>query len=104
MKRNLTFVALALVVGLGVASSAEAQVFVRAPFVRVQVGGGVWVRAPFVNLWVPPGPAYYGPRVYAGPPAVYVPPMPRLVDSPPVQSVEPQTLPAPAQRPSPPCP
>ena len=36
------------------ASDAQAQVFVRAPFVRVQVGPGVWVRAPFVNLFVPP--------------------------------------------------
>src|SRR6516164_4840067 len=53
-------------------STASAQVFVRAPFVRVQTGPGVWVRAPFVNLFVPPPPAYY---VYP-PPGTFVPPPP----------------------------
>jgi outer membrane biosynthesis protein TonB len=88
MKRNLALIA-GLVLGLGLASTAEAQVFVRAPFVRVQVGGGVWVRAPFVNLWVPPGPGYYGPRYYA-PPVMFAPPAPTVVQSPPPQTIEPQ--------------
>ena len=50
------------------ASSASAQVFVRAPFVRVETGGpaGTYIRAPFVNLYIPvgPPPPYYIP----GPP------------------------------------
>jgi hypothetical protein len=105
MKRHLAILALALTVGLGLASAAEAQVFVRAPFVRVQVGGGVWVRAPFVNLWLPPGPAYYaGPGVYVPPPAVFTPPVPRVVESPsPPQSDPSQPQPAPQQpQPAPP--
>jgi hypothetical protein len=54
---------------LGWTSSSDAQVFVRAPFVRVFVGGpGVGVRAPFVNLWLPN--ATYPPSV------MYVPPPP----------------------------
>jgi hypothetical protein len=58
---------LALAGILGWTSSGEAQVFVRAPFVRVFVGGpGVGVRAPFVNLWLPN--AAYPPSV------MYVPP------------------------------
>jgi hypothetical protein len=99
MKRHLAILALALTVGLGLASAAEAQVFVRAPFVRVQVGGGVWVRAPFVNLWLPPGPAYYaGPGVYVAPPAVFTPPVPRVVESPsPPQADPSQPQPAPQQ-------
>jgi hypothetical protein len=73
------FVALA---GLFLCCSATpAQVSVRAPFVRVDVGppgGGVHVRAPFVNVNVPP--RYYSPPVAAYPvqqvpvqPAPYVP-------------------------------
>ncbi len=54
------------------ASSASAQVFVRAPFVRVETGGpaGTYIRAPFVNLYIPAGPppGYFGP-----PPGYYVP-------------------------------
>ena len=38
------------------ASVASADVEVRVPFVRVQVGGGVRVRAPFVNLYFPGTP------------------------------------------------
>jgi hypothetical protein len=94
MMRNLTLVALTLVVGLSLASIAEAQVFVRAPFVRVQVGGGVYVRAPFVNLWIPPPPVYYVPNAY-------VPAMPRVVESPMPQSVEPQPQTVPQQQPVP---
>jgi hypothetical protein len=48
-----------------------AQVTIRAPFVRVQVGGpGVHVRAPFVNLFVPSTPdVHVTPRVHLMPPA-----------------------------------
>src|SRR5688500_396838 len=46
---------------LAFAAVADAQVYVRAPFVRVGVGPGVYVRAPFVNLYVPSGPRYYDP-------------------------------------------
>ncbi len=53
MKTFLSAAAMSLAVGLVPASTAQAQVFVRAPFVRVQVGGGVYVRAPFVNLYIP---------------------------------------------------
>jgi hypothetical protein len=99
MKRNLALVALALVVGLGLASTAEAQVFVRAPFVRVQVGGGVYVRAPFVNLWIPPPPIYVAPApTYMAPAPVFVPPLPRVVESPPPQK-EPQSDPQPQPAP-----
>ncbi len=102
MKRNLALLALTGVGVLVVASTSQAQVFVRAPFVRVQVGGGVYVRAPFVNLWVPPPVYYAAPGYYYGEPNVYVPPMPRVVESPP-SSGEPQRqlLPAPQGTPLP---
>ena len=58
---RLSILAAALVLSAG--STASAQVIVRAPFVRVEVGpGGTFVRAPFV-------------RYYAGPP-IYVTPAP----------------------------
>ena len=100
MKRNLALLALTVVGVFGLASSAQAQVFVRAPFVRVQVGGGVYVRAPFVNLWVPPPVYYSAPGYYYGAPNVYVPPMPRVVESPP-PSGEPQPQVAPPLQPAP---
>jgi len=62
MKRTMILsLAIALSM-LGVVSTSNAQVLIRAPFVRVAVGDGVAVRAPFVNLFIPPsnGP-YYGP-------------------------------------------
>ena len=93
MKRFLGYAALALIIGTGAISSADAQVFVRAPFVRVQVGGGVYVRAPFVNLYVPPRPVIMAP--YMPPPVTYAPPMPRLVESPPPQVIPPQPAPQP---------
>src|SRR5947209_3809312 len=93
MRRRLSIMAVTMVAVLGLASVAEAQVFVRAPFVRVQVGGGVYVRAPFVNLWVPPPPFYYAQ------PNIYVPAMPRVVESPAPQLLEPQ--PDPQQQPAP---
>ncbi len=76
-----------------------------APFVRVQVGGGVYVRAPFVNLWVPPPPIYVGPPNYASPPNyaapsnyvappnAFVPPSPRVVESSPPPLAESQPVP-----------
>jgi hypothetical protein len=100
MPRNLALFALALVMGLGLASVAHAQVFVRAPFVRVQVGGGVWVRAPFVNLWVPPAPIYYGPPVYVAPSTSYTAPAPRVADMPAPQTTEPPPVSTQPQLPS----
>lgn len=81
MKRTLILGVGVLAAWLGVVSSSQAQVFVRAPFVRVAVGNGVAVRAPFVNLYVPgDGPVYYspfGPRVvFLPPPPVVAQPMP----------------------------
>jgi hypothetical protein len=59
---SICFLAL---VGVFVGESAgRAQVFVRAPFVRVYVGNGVYVRAPFFsysNMWASPGPAVAEP-------------------------------------------
>ena len=67
----------ALVLG---ADTASAQLRIRAPFVRVDVNGGVYVRAPFVNLFIPGGrpPVYVEPP----PPPAFVPPAPRLLDEP----------------------
>ena len=73
---SMGFIAAGFVLGT---SLAEAQVSVRAPFVRVQVGGpGVYVRAPFVNIFVPSNPP-----VYVLPPQgpVFIPPPPRPVDN-----------------------
>jgi hypothetical protein len=67
MKRISIISAATLTAILATAAIASAQVFVRAPFVRVQVGGpGVYVRAPFVNLFLPGGP----PPVYVVPESV----------------------------------
>jgi len=68
------------------AAPANAQVFVGAPFVRVETGSGVYVRAPFVRLWIPNGP----------PPAYFVAPPPRpveIVPPPPVVYLRPNTGP-----------
>ena len=93
MKRSF-LIGVAAVIGLlGVAATSHAQVFIRAPFVRVGVGvnDGVSVRAPFVNLYVPGDPQplygpYYTPTgqiyysrtpiIYGAPPPVIVAPMP----------------------------
>lgn len=108
MTRLFTLGGLALVAGLGMAPQTQAQVFVRAPFVRVQVGGGgVFVRAPFANVFVPPPPVFMGPRfsyappVYSQPAPVFVAPAPRIVTPtyvapnqyvPPSQYIEPQNI------------
>ncbi len=58
------------------ATGATAQVYVRAPFVRVQTGPGVAVQAPFVDIFIPPaGPVIApGPVYVVPPPSVYIPP------------------------------
>jgi hypothetical protein len=104
MRRNLMLATAIGMAWLGVVSASEAQVFVRAPFVRVSVGGGVSVRAPFVNLYVPDGgPAYYspfGPRVVVLPPPVVVQPMPPGKESFPVPPPQPlpEQIPPPLQQ------
>jgi len=76
MKRTVILGAAVVAGLLGVVSASQAQVFVRAPFVRVGVGDGVYVRAPFVNLYVPPSGPVYGPRIVYLPPPIVVPAMP----------------------------
>jgi hypothetical protein len=100
MKRTLILSAAVLISWLGFVSASQAQVFVRAPFVRVWVGDGVGVRAPFVNLYVPHSGPVYGP-IY-GPRVIYVPP-PIVVQSQPavVQPMPPATEPVPAPQPPP---
>jgi hypothetical protein len=72
------------------ASVALGQIVIRAPFVRVEIGGGVSVRAPFVNLntrrtyALPAAPAPVRERV----------PTP-VPDPPPDDSSEPQPVVAP---------
>jgi len=97
MKRALIFTA-TLTGILGLATASHAQVFIRAPFVRVGVGDGVSVRAPFVNLWIPPDGPYYGPGVY-GPRVYYMPPPGVAVQQPPAQQFPP--TPQPVQPPPP---
>lgn len=88
MKRISIMSAATVTAILATAATASAQVFVRAPFVRVQVGGpGVYVRAPFVNLFVPGGP----PPVYVVPESV-VAPQPFVAPAP-AQQAEPIPLP-----------
>jgi hypothetical protein len=94
MKRILIVCTAVALSFFGAASISSAQVFIRAPFVRVGVGDGVYVRAPFVNLYVPDGPYYgpvYGPRIVTLPPPVVVVPQP--APAPPV--IQPQAPPAP---------
>ena len=45
MRRTWTLGTVALIAWLGFASAGQAQVLIRAPFVRVGVGDGVYVRA-----------------------------------------------------------
>jgi hypothetical protein len=82
-------------------SMSEAQVIIRAPFVRVYAGDGVAVRAPFVNLYIPgDGPVVYGPRVIYMPPPVVVAPQAQPQSFPP----PPQPVPAPDAKNAPPQP
>jgi hypothetical protein len=85
---------------IAVAADAQAQVFVRAPFVRVQVGPGVWVRAPFVNLFLPSAaPIYAYPPAYVVPaaPGVESIPQPGLADATPPAPSAKLAVPAPLQ-------
>ncbi len=89
MKRIL-FVGVLALAGWAIdATAASAQVYVRAPFVRVQTGPGLFVQAPFVTIAVPPAPLYVLP-----PPSIYVPPAAN--PAPPIQ-----ILPQPALAPPP---
>jgi len=80
MIRNMAVCAAALVVVVGYNAPAQAQVRVRAPFVEVDVNGGVRVRAPFVNLWIPSARVV----VPAQPAAAPIPGDPVAVPAPPV--------------------
>jgi hypothetical protein len=74
---------------LTAATPSQAQVFVRAPFVRVFVGPGVSVRAPFVDINIPPRPFIVMPA-----PSQYIPPQPKVV---PNEYVPPQPRVAPKE-------
>lgn len=80
MRRCIMLVGIGLAAGV-FAAEAQAQVFVRAPFVRVVVGPEVQIRAPFVNLRIPTGGYYYssppGPTFL--PPTIHYPPAPPAV-------------------------
>ncbi len=97
---------------LGFAPAAFAQVYVRAPFVRVQVGGGVYVRAPFVSLYVPTGPRYYflpsePPSSSFSPPTPMLEELPRPALTPPMpkaRSAVPERLDLGEKTPTPPPP
>src|SRR5437764_5648841 len=93
MKRTMLLTAAVLIGWLGWVSASQAQVFVRAPFVRVGVGDGVYVRAPFVNLYVPPSGPVYGPRVVYLPPTIVVPSMPPASESVPLPKAPPKVDP-----------
>ncbi len=90
------------------ASWGQAQVVVRAPFVRVEVGGpGVQVRAPFVNLFFPNGPQP-GPGGFIPPPGpggiFFAPPsqpLPLTDLQPPTPPTNPMPPAAPEQSPAP---
>lgn len=75
MVRNASF-GLGMLAALALPAAADAQVHVRAPFVRVDVGApGVHVRAPFVNLFIARRPRYHPPPapVIIAPPAIPAP-------------------------------
>jgi hypothetical protein len=94
---------------------ADAQVFIRAPFVQVETGQGVYVRAPFVRLYIPNNPPTYmvrpGPGVQIVPapaaPPIFVPGNPPAVmppaaeapapNLPQPQMVQPNIAPTPPQ-------
>jgi hypothetical protein len=106
MKRTMILSTAVLLGWLGLVSATQAQVFIRAPFVRVAVGDGVSVRAPFVNLWIPGDGPYYGPAYgpvygpgYYGPRVVYSP-QPGVVQQQQPQSFNPPT-PQPVPQPQP---
>jgi len=83
MFRAISLGLLALTGVLAIPAPAPAQVFVRAPFVRVFVGPGVSVRAPFVDINIPPRP-----YVVIPPPSVYIPPQPKIAPKEPAYEEE----------------
>src|SRR5262245_10823251 len=96
MRRMLFLTAAVIAGGLVCESTSQAQVYIRAPFVRVTVGGdgAVGVRAPFVDFYAPPGWPYAPPPPGYGP--TYRPPHgPAVVTTPqtPQSSVAPVPLP-----------
>jgi len=93
---------------LTVGSTASAQVSVRAPFVRVEVGpGGTYVRAPFVRyyagppLYVTPAPIVVTPGVVAPPGITIAPPVtvPQVIQGEPPAAAAPNQGPAAAPAP-----
>jgi len=82
---------------LALTASARAQLTIQVPFVTVQTGpGGVYVRAPFVTVQVPRSVVVAPPQSPAPPPT----PMPAPVDPAPVQRIGdpiPVPLPKPGQ-------
>src|SRR5262245_29335027 len=67
MIRNIAIGILALAGVAALSAPSHADVFVRAPFVRVSTGeGGTYVRAPFVKLAVP-NTAHYPPPAFLAP-------------------------------------
>lgn len=120
MKRMILSALATALLWFGSAGALQAQVWVRAPFVRVGVGPGVYVRAPFVNLYVPTGDRYYyggygvpyGPVPYYVPadprfappiegPPMYVAPVPKTIERPPALPPK-KTLPKPTVEEPPP--
>jgi hypothetical protein len=101
---RLCILAATLVLSAG--STASAQVIVRAPFVRVEVGpGGTYVRAPFVRyyagppIYVPPPPVYVvSPGISVGPNITIAPPInvPQVIQGDPPVVAPPAAAPAPA--------
>jgi hypothetical protein len=89
MIRILTLGSMTLAAWLGLSAAASAQVYVRAPFVRVSVDrGGVNVQAPFVNVgvaappqatFVPQPPVQVVPLPDKGPEILPVPQSPQTV-------------------------
>jgi hypothetical protein len=95
--------------------AADAQVYVRAPLVRVQVGPGVGIRAPFFRFYLPdaygPPPPYYIPApLYVpaaplpGDPVLPTLPVPNAVQPTPAQTPPAAAIPAPPADLAPPAP
>ena len=82
MKKSICSLA-ALAATLALVAPAWADVVIRVPFVRVQVGDGVYVRAPFVNLFVPSGPrVIMVPQAEQPPPPRQLPQQPEIIPEP----------------------
>jgi hypothetical protein len=91
MTRITTFASLTLAGLVSLAAPASAQIVIRAPFVRVEVGGGVYVRAPFVTVNTRPGPVVCAPALVI----LSAPPVPAAPVPPPPVDSEANVLPAP---------